>query len=384
MIRKKKICFVLVNRANYGRVRSLMLNIKKSSFFDLQTVLISSTLLKKYGSLNELIKKDGIKVNYQLFNHIEGENLFTMTRSTGLALLDLSSTFQKLKPDIVFTIGDRYETLSTAITAAFLNIYLVHLQGGELTGSIDEYVRHSVTKLSNLHLVATKKSRQRVVQMGENPNRVFNVGCPSIDIIKKTNLYKNINFKKYGHGVGYKIDYKKPYYVVLLHPVTTKYKENLKLIMEMIKVVKNLDHQTVWLWPNNDAGSNMITKKIRSLREKNKKLKINFFINFEVEDYLRLISRCRCLIGNSSSGIRESSFLGIPVVNVGDRQKLRERGNNVIDASIDSKIILQSVKKISKQKIKKTKLYGDGNTNIKIINILKKIDLSTKKIFHDL
>ena len=141
MIRKKKICFVIVNRANYGRVRSLMLYIKNSKHFDLQTVLISSTLLKKYGSLNELIRKDGIKINYQLFNHIEGENLFTMTRSTGLALLDLSSIFQKLRPNIVFTIGDRYETLSTAITASFLNIYLVHLQGGELTGSIDEYVK---------------------------------------------------------------------------------------------------------------------------------------------------------------------------------------------------------------------------------------------------
>ncbi len=384
MIRKKKICFVLVNRANYGRVRSLMLYLKNSKYFDLQTVLISSTLLKKYGSLNKLIRKDRIKINYQLFNHIEGENLFTMTRSTGLALLDLSSIFQKLNPDIVFTIGDRYETLSTAITASFLNKYLVHLQGGELTGSIDEYVRHSVTKLSNLHLVSTKKSRKRVIQMGENPNRVFNVGCPSIDIIKKTNLNQNINFKKYGNGVGYKIDYKKPYYVILLHPVTTKYKENLNLIMEMIKVVKKLDHQIVWLWPNNDAGSNMLTKKIRSLREKNKKLKINFFINFEVEDYLRLINKCKCLIGNSSSGIRESSFLGIPVVNIGERQKLRERGDNVIDSSVDSQKILQSIKIITKKKIRKSKLYGDGNSNKKIINILKKIDLSTKKIFYDL
>ena len=245
-----------------------MLNIKKSKFFELQTILISSTLLKKYGNLNNLIRKDGIKVNYQLFNHIEGENLYTMTKSTGLALLDLASVFQKLNPDMVFTIGDRYETLSTAITASFLNIFLIHLQGGELTGSIDEYVRHSVTKLSNLHLVSTKKSRMRVIQMGERPGRVFNVGCPSIDIIKKTNLNKNINFKKYGHGVGYKINFNKPYYVILLHPVTTKYKENDHLITEMIKVIKNLNQQAVWLWPNNDAGSNIITKKIRSLREK--------------------------------------------------------------------------------------------------------------------
>ena len=152
----------------------------------------------------------------------------------------------------------------------------------------------------------------------------------------------------------------------------------------MIKVVKRLDHQIVWLWPNNDAGSNMLTKKIRSLREKNKKLKVNFFINFEVEDYLRLINKCKCLIGNSSSGIRESSFLGIPVVNIGERQKLRERGDNVIDSSVDSNKILQSIKIITKKRIRKTKLYGDGNSNKKIINVLKKIDLSTKKIFYDL
>ena len=159
---------------------------------------------------------------------------------------------------------------------------------------------------------------------------------------------------------------------------------NISCYKNGYKVVKNLNQQAVWLWPNNDAGSNMITKKIRSLREKNQKLKINFFINFEVDDYLRLISKCECLIGNSSSGIRESSFLGIPVVNIGDRQYLRERGDNVIDTIIDSKKILQSVNIITKKKIKKTKLYGDGESNKKIINILKKIDLSTKKTFHDL
>lgn len=209
MKKKRKICFVLVNRANYGRVRSLMIRLKDSKYFELQTVLISSTLLKKYGSLIDLVRKDGIKINFQLFNHIEGENLYTMTKSTGLALLDLSSAFQRLKPDMIFTIGDRYETLSTAITASFLNIFLVHLQGGELTGSIDEVVRHSITKLSNLHLVATKKSRKRVIQMGENPKSVLNVGCPSIDIIKKINFSTNVDLKKYKFGVGNSVELKK-------------------------------------------------------------------------------------------------------------------------------------------------------------------------------
>ncbi len=384
MKKKRKICFVLVNRANYGRVRSLMIRLKDSKYFELQTVLISSTLLKKYGSLINLVRKDGIKINFQLFNHIEGENLYTMTKSTGLALLDLSSAFQRLKPDMIFTIGDRYETLSTAITASFLNIFLVHLQGGELTGSIDEVVRHSITKLSNLHLVATKKSRKRVIQMGENPKSVLNVGCPSIDIIKKINFSTNVDLKKYKFGVGNSVELKKPYYVVLLHPVTTDYENNKNLINETIEAIKKLNKQTVWLWPNNDAGSNFITNKIRTLREKKIDLKINFYINFEVNDYLKLISKCKCLIGNSSSGIRESSYLGVPVVNIGDRQNFRERGKNIIDVDIDSNKILKAIKSIHNKKIIKSNIYGDGNANNKILKVLKTCDLNTKKIFYDL
>tara|TARA_X000000950_G_scaffold287944_1_gene402484 strand:- start:2626 stop:3780 length:1155 start_codon:yes stop_codon:yes gene_type:complete len=384
MKKKRKICFVLVNRANYGRVRSLMIRLKDSKYFELQTVLISSTLLKKYGSLVDLVRKDGIKINFQLFNHIEGENLYTMTKSTGLALLDLSSAFQRLKPDMIFTIGDRYETLSTAITASFLNIFLVHLQGGELTGSIDEVVRHSITKLSNLHLVATKKSRKRVIQMGENPKSVLNVGCPSIDIIKKINFSTNVDLKKYKFGVGDRVELKKPYYVVLLHPVTTDYENNKNLIKETIEAIKKLNNQIVWLWPNNDAGSNFITNKIRTLREKKINLKINFYINFEVNDYLKLISKCKCLIGNSSSGIRESSYLGVPVVNIGDRQNFRERGKNIIDVDIDSNKILKAIKSIHNKKIIKSHIYGDGNANNKILKVLKTCDLNTKKFFYDL
>jgi UDP-hydrolysing UDP-N-acetyl-D-glucosamine 2-epimerase len=380
-MKKKTICFVLVNRANYGRTKILLSNLKKNKNFKIKIILISSTLLKKYGNLNKVLAKDKLKADYECYTHIEGENLETMTKSTGLILLELSSIFNRIKPDIVFTVGDRFETLATSIAASYSNIFLTHLQGGELSGSIDEKVRHAVTKLSDLHLVSTKKSKQVVEQMGEDPKRVFFVGCPSIDIIKKVNFRKNINLQKYKYGIGHLVDLKKDYYVFLIHPVTTHYGENDLLVKELLKSAKILNEQIIWLWPNNDAGSNLISKKIRSFREKYN-LKINFYTNFETEDYLRLIKNSKCLIGNSSSGIRESSFLKIPAVNIGDRQKNRERGNNVIDCTVDSSSIVEAIKRIiNTKKFKQNNIYGVGNSSKKIIKILSNVELNNEKEF---
>jgi bifunctional UDP-N-acetylglucosamine 2-epimerase / N-acetylmannosamine kinase len=378
---KKKICFVIVNRANYGRIKNLLLKIKKKKEFQLQIILISSPLLKKYGKLENVIKKDGLKIDRKLYTHVEGENLSTMTKSTALALLELSSAFNDLGPDIVFTTGDRYETLATAIASSYMNIFLCHLQGGELTGSIDDNVRHAVTKLSHLHLASTFESRKRIIKMGENPKRVFNVGCPSIDLIKSINFKKKINFKN--NGIGYKTDLTKPYYMVLLHPVTTSANNNV-LINNVFESIKNLNEQVIWIWPNNDAGATIITKRIRSFREKYNNLKINFFINFEAEDYLKLLSKTKCLIGNSSSGIREASYLCVPAVNIGDRQNLRERGDNIIDCEINSLKITKAIHKATKKKkFIKNNIYGEGNSIDKILQILKDIKLDINKNFYE-
>ena len=201
-----------------------------------------------------------------------------MAKSTGLLLLELSTTFQKLNPDMVFIVGDRYEVLSAAIAANYMNIFLIHLQGGELTGSVDENVRHAVTKLF-IFIEEIQTDQKIVQQMGENPKNVFNVGCPSIDIIKNLD-FKKVKIKQ-PFGVGHKIDLKKPYYVFLIHPVTTDYKNSEKLINEMIEVAKKINDQIIWLWPNVDAGAHIFTKKIRSFREKYKK--INFVINFKTD-----------------------------------------------------------------------------------------------------
>ena len=382
-MKKRKICFVIVNRANYGRIKGLMLRLKKDKSFQLQIILSSSTLLKKYGKLDSILKKDGFKISRSFYTHVEGETHSTMTKSTALSLLEISSSLSELKPDIVFTTGDRYETLATAIAASYMNIFLCHLQGGELTGSIDENVRHAVTKLSHLHFACTAKSKQRIISMGENPRKVFNVGCPSIDQIKKINFKNKVNLEKHKFGIGHRVDLNKPYHVVLIHPVTTNYNNDF-LINSVLEAVYKLQTQIIWIWPNNDAGANIITRKIRSFREKKKDLKINFYTNFEVEDYLKILNKCKSLIGNSSSGIRESSFLGIPVINIGDRQKGRERSKNIHDVEIDSNEILKKINEISTiKRYTKNLIYGTGNSTSKIIKILKNTKLEIKKIFYE-
>ena len=380
---KKKVCFVIYNRSNYARLKPILETIKKSNKFELKIILTSSSILFKYGDLKKIIIKDGFKVDYTFFSHIEGENNVTMTKSVSIIINELSTAFQLIKPDMVVTIGDRYETMATGICCSFLNIYLVHIQGGELTSSVDEKVRHAITKLSNLHLVCTNQAKKIVIQMGEQKNKVFNVGCTSIDLIKKINFKKRVDLGKYKFGVGYKVDLNKKYLVVLIHPNTLDYEKNLKLVSSTFKAIKSLDFQTIWIWPNVDAGSDLISRFLRSKREEENKLKINFYKNFEPEDFLKIVNRSECLIGNTSSGIRESSFLGLPFINIGDRQDQRERGNNVLDTKINHKSIFMNIKKAIKRKrrIKKSRLYGNGNTSYKILKILNKIDFDITKKF---
>ncbi len=384
MKKKIKICFVIVNRANYGRVRILLKKLNKNPKFKLQLVLCSSTVLYKYGNINDVIRKDGLKPNFKIHSNFEGENLISMTKSAGHLISDLTTCFENLNPDMIVTIGDRFETIATAISATYLNKYLVHIQGGELSGSIDESIRHAVTKFAHLHLAATNKSRKNIIQMGENPKNVFNVGCPSIDEISKINFNKKVNLldKSYGGGTGNLVDLRKKYLICLVHPNTKNYKDNEKLINNVINSLMKLKMQCIFLWPNIDAGSNFISKKLRSLQQNLKEnLRINFYKNFENDDYYRLLKNSSCLVGNSSSGIRESSYLGVPVVNIGDRQQHRERGKNVLDVKNGEKAILRAIKVQSNKKFQSQKIYGDGNSSKKIIKILEKVKIDINKKF---
>ena len=377
------MCVVVNSRANYARIKSLLYFAKKNANLKLQLVVGASALLERYGNLKKILKKDGFKIDQIAYTIIEGSETSTMSKSVGLGVIELTNIFQTLKPDIVLTIADRFENLAVAIASSYLNICLAHTQGGETTGSIDESVRHAITKLSHLHFPSTKRSSQFLINMGEDPKKIFNVGCPSMDIINFKNLKKkNFNLNKF--GVGHIINIKNPYIVVLFHPDTT---EILKLENQIDVLIKSVyefseenNSQVVWFWPNIDAGSDKISSYLRKFREKFPNQKIRFIVNLEPEDYLKVINECKVIVGNSSSGIREASFMGIPSVNVGLRQNNREKYLNVKDSDFDVKklkkfILLQ----FKKGRYKKSNLYGTGNAGKKIIDILGKVDLSIKK-----
>jgi UDP-hydrolysing UDP-N-acetyl-D-glucosamine 2-epimerase len=364
---KKKICFVIASRANYGRVKSVIIRFKKSKEFVIQVVLAASALLERYGDLKKILKKDKIKIDREAYLVVEGETPYTMAKSTGVAIMELSSIFNDLKPDFVFTVGDRYETIATAISASYMNIILVHIQGGEVTGSIDESVRHSITKLSHIHFPATEKAKRNITKMGEDKRFVFNVGCPSFDLFKNKINIKKIN--TFLNGVGSKIDLKNKYNLVVFHPVTTEYGISYEQTQKLINVINNLNVQTIWLWPNVDAGSDGISKCLRKNRENKNLRNVQLIKNFPVEFYNYLLKSATCLIGNSSSFIREASFFGTPTVLIGNRQQNREVGTNVIRSSFKETELIKKIKKQMGKKYKKNYLYGNGNAASKIYKI---------------
>jgi UDP-hydrolysing UDP-N-acetyl-D-glucosamine 2-epimerase len=380
---KRKVCVVVTARPSYSRVKTALLAIKNHPDLDLQLVVAASALLDRYGSAVNIIEKDGLPITAKVFNVLEGENLAAAAKTTGIGILELSTVFDNIKPDIVLTVGDRFETIATAIAASYMNIPLGHIQGGEVTGNIDEKVRHAVTKLADFHFVASENAKQRVIKLGEAEDSVFNTGCPSIDLAKQVHEETNINFldlyKKYG-GVGQELDLRNDYIVVMQHPVTTEYAASKDQINITLEAIKQLNIPTLWFWPNVDAGSDGTSKGIRMFREKNPELPIHFFKNMEPLDFLRILKYSKCLIGNSSVGIRECAFLGIPVVNIGSRQNRRDRGMNVLDVEYNKEEIIDAVfEQLKNGHYANDNVYGGGDAGDKIANTIAKLKLKYHK-----
>lgn len=379
---KRKVCVVITARPSYSRIRSALIAIRNHPDLELQVVSAASMLLDRYGNTVTHVEQDGFKVDARVYMVLEGENLVTSAKTTGLGLIELATTFDNLQPDMVVTIADRYETIATAIAAAYMNIPLVHMQGGEVTGSIDEKVRHAITKLADIHLVTTDKARERVVRMGEDPERVFVTGCPSIDIAHEVLQDPGADidpFERHG-GVGAAVDLSNGYLVVMQHPVTTEYEDGRKQIRETLFAIKELGIPTLWFWPNVDAGSDGVSKGIRAFREIENPTNIHFFKDIPPLDFLRMVNRSRCIIGNSSVAIRECSYLGVPAVNIGSREAGRERGPNVIDVDYDrSEIKAAILKHINGQRPDRVNLYGDGHAGEKIADVLARAALTYSK-----
>jgi UDP-hydrolysing UDP-N-acetyl-D-glucosamine 2-epimerase len=378
----RKICVVVGSRANYSSVKSAMRAIQKHPALDLQLVIGASAVLDRYGAVVRLVERDGFRASAQIHMLIEGETPATMAKSTGLGLLELPTVFAQLQPDIVLTVGDRFETMATALAAAYMNIPLAHTMGGEVSGTIDESIRHAVTKFAHIHFPACSEARDRIIRLGEWPETVFLVGCPRIDLVAELlsrgddGLTQDIFLE----GVGETLDIGKPFVLVSQHPVTTEYGAGERQIFATLEAVQKVGLPALVLWPNADAGSEDIARGIRKWRERKLDHGMHFFKNLPVDVYIRLMRRTACLIGNSSSGIREGAFIGTPVVNIGTRQVMRQRGRNVADVDHDAAAIADAVDaQVRHGPYPSEPIYGDGRAGERIAGVLATVQPTIQK-----
>jgi len=380
--KRRKVCVVITSRASYARVRTALTAIRQHPQLELQLVAGSSLLLSRYGNALDCITADGFRVDAEIFNVVEGENLITSAKSTGLALTELATALGNLRPDIVMSIADRYETLATAVAAAYMNIPLVHLQGGELSGSIDEKVRHAVTKLADLHLACSPQAAERIVRMGEPRHKVHVTGCPSVDLAYEVAQSPALDFdplKKYG-GVGADVDLTGGFLIVMQHPVTTEYTSAREQVVETLFAVRDVPLSVLWFWPNVDAGSDATSAGIRQFREQHRPANLRFFKHMDSLDFLRLAANSRAIVGNSSVGIRECAFLGVPVVNIGSRQRGRDRGRNVVDVPHRRDAIRQAIdNQLARPRPEPDTIYGDGHAGARVAQVLATTSLEIEK-----
>lgn len=383
--KKRKICFPITNRIHYARQKHLLERLNRHPKIDLQLIVGGSIVLDKYGQqFLPAIKESNFKVHDILYNVIDGGNHVTMAKTAALTALEVANSLYKLNPDIVLIRGDRFEKLAIAMSAAFLNKTIAHIEGGDLSGTIDESVRHAITKLAHIHFVTNDDAEKRLIKMGENPKYVFNVGSPDVEFAAQ--IKKKFNPKVISAiGTGADIDFKKPFVMVMYHPVTTE-KGNRVHTEMLLSAVDNLNIQTIWFWPNNDAGTAEIAKAIRVYRElgKLKNNKIRFVTDILPEDFIALLRLSTVMIGNSSAGIKECSYLGVPAVNIGTRQANRLRGPNVLDCSYESDSIRKAaLKQLSRGRYPSSSPYYKEGTSKRIVEILSDIPLFSQKSFYN-
>ena len=379
----RNVCVFIGSRANYSSIKSVLRAVRQHPALTLQLIVGASALLDRFGSVVEVIEADGFKPDARVTMIVEGETPATMAKSTGLGLLELPTIFEMLRPDVVVSVGDRFETMSTAIAAAYMNIPVAHTMGGEISGTIDESIRHAVTKLSHVHFPANRQAAERIVRMGEHPDTVHTVGCPRIDLVKE--IVEDAGAIPHAEwldreGVGAHIDVTRPFLLVNQHPVTTEYGQGREHMWETLHALEALKMPSIMLWPNVDAGSEDLTTAMRTFREKVRPEYMRFYKNFPIETYVRLMRLCACAVGNSSAPIREGAYLGVPTVNVGTRQGGRDRGPNVVDVPHDRTAIVDAIRRqVAHGPFVSDPLYGDGAAGPRIADVLATAPLTVQK-----
>lgn len=371
----RKIAVITGTRAEYGIYFPVLTAIKKSSKLDLSLIVTGMHLSDKFGHTVDEIKKDGFTIDANIPLELSEDSGASMARDVGVCILGLTDAFEKIKPDILLVLGDRGEMLATAIAGIYMNIPVAHLHGGEVSGTVDESVRHAITKLSHIHFPATDESAKRIQKLGEDEFRIHVVGAPALDTILSETFVPKKEI-----GKRFDLDMKEPIILVVQHPVTTELDDVERQIRETMDAVVELGEQTVVIYPNADAGGRKIIEIIEQYKDY---AFIRIFKNLRHVDYLSLMRSADVMVGNSSSGIIEALSFSLPVVNIGTRQIGRQRGQNVIDVDYDKYEIIKAIKvglydEDFKNKVNKgISPYGNGHAGAKVAEILESIDVTS-------
>lgn len=378
----RRVCVVLADRANYGRLKPVMAEIDRRERLELMVLCAGTMVLERFGRPMDQVQADGFQIAGAIYTELEGSTPTSMAKSVGLGVIEFASEFNRLRPDVVLIIGDRYEALAAVLAAAYTNLVIVHLQGGEVSGSIDESARHAITKFAHYHLPATKRARDYVVRMGEDPQTILGVGCPSSDIALKLSRELDPEVIN-GRGAGAVIDVEQPFLLVLFHPTTTEYGSESDQADQLLEALACSAKPTVLLWPNIDAGSDHISKALRRFRTQRPVSWLRTLTNLEPEDYNRVLARAAAAVGNSSSFVRDAGFYGTPVVLVGNRQNHREADRHVVRVKPTAEAIYKALQaQLAHGRYTPSTLYGDGNVSSRLADALERVKPYIQKHLH--
>ncbi|MDH4187577.1 MAG: UDP-N-acetylglucosamine 2-epimerase [Nitrospira sp.] len=377
----RTIAVVTERRADYSRFKPILELIRKDPELDYKLIVTGISLMAKHGRDIDVITRDGfaIEATIPMFLDQAPDTGAEMTRAIGRVLPGLVDLFERIRPDIILSGFDIGANFAATVAGAHMNIPVAHIQGGEVTGSIDESLRHAMSKFAHLHFPATEDAATRLIRMGEHPGSVFAVGCPSLDVVLHTPVWPKSEVLA-AHG----LDPEQPYVVILQHPVTTEVAKAGQQMQETLAAVQEMRIQGVLIYPNNDAGAQQIIHQIKQSR-------ITVVRSLPPEGFVNLVRYAAALVGNSSSGIHETASLGVPTVNIGTRQQGRERPRNVLDAGNDRDAIKQALEVALYDKdfqsivAERVNPYGDGHSAERIVRILKSISLDhlIQKRFYD-
>ncbi len=385
---KRKVCFIITSYIHYSRNFLILEELRKRDDVELHIILGGVVLLERYASHNfnikSILEDEGYANIHEAYFNLDGDNYIVKSKTVGLGIVEFSSIFHAMNPDIVIVRGDRFEVLAATIAAVYMNITVAHIEGGDISGTLDESVRHAITKLAHVHFATNEPAKQRILKMGERPEHVYNFGSPDIEVVRamqhKGHDIRTIAVDQFGSGVSFQPN--EPYLMVMYHPVSTDLGSIAENTKKLLEAIHRTGLQTIWFWPNFDAGAEYISHELRVFKNKVADSRIRFLRYLPPKDFLSLLVNTRCLIGNSSAGIKECSFLGIPVVNVGKRQSNRLVADNVLSSGNESDEITAAIaKQLEVGRYPSSALYAEDGTSQAIAETVATTELYTQKRF---